>query len=137
MTYLKLSDDILAIDIGGNIGTFTLFAAKSGKKVLTIEPSIENAMRIHKSVKEQNLVNQITLIKNIVSNKRGEIYGLEQLTSNFGNKIVNLNPKLSLESVEAIILDDIINYLPKNDLNKKFTKAIIKIDIEGTKNYFI
>ena len=36
--------------------------------------------------------------------------------------------------VETILLDDIIRYLPKN-MNRTYSKAIMKIDIEGYEPY--
>jgi hypothetical protein len=33
--------------------------------------------------------------------------------------------------VETILLDDILDYIPKNREFRKYEKAIIKVDIEG------
>ncbi len=113
-----------------------------GRKVVTVEPFIENIYRIHKAAVLENLVDNIVLIQNAVSDKRNEVKLLQENSKNIGgqglskNIILNKNEmKENKYAVETIIFDDLIDYLPKNEHGKDFKKAILKIDIEGFEPY--
>lgn len=47
--YVSNHSDWLVIDIGAQIGQYTLYAAKMGRKVIAIEPFHDNIQRIHKA----------------------------------------------------------------------------------------
>jgi FkbM family methyltransferase len=47
--YVKKYKDCLVLDIGANIGHYTMFAAKIGRNVVSVEPFEENILRIHKA----------------------------------------------------------------------------------------
>ena len=63
----------MVIDIGSNIGLYSLFSSKLGRDVLSVEPFKDNIIRFHKAVKIQGLENRITLLNNVVYNKPGII----------------------------------------------------------------
>ena len=104
------------------------------------------------------------MIQNALSNKRNEIKALTPTYNNIGGQrytiLSILLKKLHLTRiymfiisllekkdqtfakdpnnkylVETIWLDDILDYLPKNKENKKYEKALMKIDIEGFEPY--
>ena len=111
-----------------------------GQKVISIEPFYDNIIRIHKSAVLENTKDKITLINNALSNKRNEIKLLQQDVKNVGGQglLENKNKLFSREDlksnkylVETILLDDILEYIPKNSKNENYKKAIIKIDIQG------
>jgi FkbM family methyltransferase len=111
-----------------------------GNKVVSIEPFHDNRLRIHKASQLENTFDQITMIKNAVSNKRNEIKKLAENKENIGGQSLFSNRnELFLKNstnkylVETILFDDIIPYLPfKNEkLKEKFKQAILKVDIES------
>ncbi len=111
-----------------------------GNKVVSIEPFHDNILRIHKASQLENTFDQITMIKNAVSNKRNEIKKLAENKENIGGQSLFSNRnELFLKNstnkylVETILFDDIIPYLPfKNEkLKEKFKQAILKVDIES------
>ncbi|KAK2145018.1 hypothetical protein LSH36_709g01039 [Paralvinella palmiformis] len=72
------------IDIGTNIGVFSLTVAAMGHNVLSVEPKLENARRFHKAVKLGHLEDRVTLVTNAVNDKTGNC-GLDVNPNNQGN----------------------------------------------------
>ena len=143
MSYIVKYPDALVLDIGAQIGQYSLFAAKAGRKVITVEPFHDNILRLHKASTTDKTQSRITLIKNALSNKRNEIKMLHPNSNNIGgqsllenrNRIFSKNDLTSDPNakylVETILWDDIVPYIPLNDDKKKYQNAILKIDIEG------
>ena len=114
-----------------------------GHHVISVEPFYDSLLRIHKASVLEHTHNKIILIHNAVSNRRRETKVLNYEPSNIGAQTVleNKDPfKFKFEippnerykyTVETILLDDIIEHIPKNRDNRKYEKAVIKIDIEG------
>lgn len=126
----------IVVDIGANIGFFTLIMSNGVKKegkVFSFEPELENYKLLSKNVKENNLQN-IILENKAVGNKNGsaEMY-LASKENNiysqsmhriFSSKIVSQNS--TPITIKIIKLDD---FFEKLDLIKKIN--LIKIDVEG------
>ncbi|CAF0835153.1 unnamed protein product [Brachionus calyciflorus] len=144
LDYIKKNPDWLVLDVGAQIGQYSLFAAKMGRDVVCVEPFYENILRIHKAAFSENLSSRITLIKNALSNKRNEVKKLKAESRNIGGQSLLENKdqvfdRSQLENdkylVETIFFDDLINYLPKKPNGEEYRKAILKIDIEGFEPY--
>ena len=103
--------DHVVLDLGAREGKYGLIAAKLGRDVLLAEPFLPNILKIHKAAQLENLHDKMTLVRNKISNKRSYEYE--------SNKIKN----------SKIVLDDLINYLPKDKFNKSYKNAIVKIDM--------
>jgi FkbM family methyltransferase len=146
---LSKNPESLFLDIGAQVGEYSLYAAKLGCDVLTVEPFYDNIIRIHKAAFNQSLGNKITLIKNAISNRRGEIKLLKQEATNIGGQslienknrtftkddMLNQNDINSKYFVETIFFDDIVYSLPLNKDGRQYTIAIMKIDIESFEPY--
>ncbi|CAF0929306.1 unnamed protein product [Brachionus calyciflorus] len=102
LKYLQNNPDWLVIDIGAEIGLFTMFSASYGREVLAsrrslkdgsnsieasasygrevlaVEPYYENAFRLHKAINLEKLSHKVTLIQNALSDKRFEIKKLSR-----------------------------------------------------------
>ena len=112
--HVKKSDVIL--DIGANIGYYTILFSKLGKEVHAFEPDETNFSILQKNIKANNLTNVISN-KKAVSNKNGTInLSLNKLNTG-GHYITN---KETGVKVETIILDD---YIKSVDF--------VKMDVEG------
>ena len=74
------------LDVGAQIGQYSLFAAKMGRDVVTVEPFYDNILRIHKAAKEEKFENKIKLIKNAISDKRNEVKLLQVNDNNIGGQ---------------------------------------------------
>lgn len=123
------------IDIGANIGQYSLFSAKLGHKVLAVEPFYDNIVRLKHSIAFNKFENNVILIGNALSNKRNELKVLTSFKSNVGaQSIIHedqalLKEKTNKYVVETILFDDLIDFLPKGK------KVIMKIDIEGYETF--
>lgn len=120
------------IDIGANIGWFSLLVAASGYSVVAVEPFRDNLVRLATSAFLNNCTRQITAIQNAVSDRR------ENLT--FVDKADNIGGRFSLRSdadrfkfqnfkklsVRAIELDDLLTVVGQSAQN-----VVLKLDIQG------
>ncbi|CAF0718871.1 unnamed protein product [Adineta ricciae] len=138
------------IDIGANLGLYTLLATQYDRHVIAVEPLYDSLIRLHKSIQLNNVQHQITLVANAIGTKH-ERLTLNIVDKNLGasyisyldelappekkiEKIVDdqqpgggkgVPPKV-LAEVDTITLDDLVSIFPSF-----FKRAILKIDIEG------
>lgn len=122
--------NIYIIDIGANIGWYTLTLGKFGYKIISFEPSKLNYYILRKNYCINKELNIILINKGLYNeDKRCDLYHFK---GNKGNAIINCNnnnfTRNEIKEGE-IILTKLDNYLPfirgKNLL-------LIKIDIEGS-----
>ena len=62
----------ILIDIGCNLGSLTLKAAALGRKVIAVDGNIENTKRLIRSVEVNNFTSLVTVVTNIISDRRNE-----------------------------------------------------------------
>ena len=121
--YAKKSQ--LIVDVGANIGYYTIIAASVMKKygkVIAFEPSNANYSLLNKTVLE-NKQDNIVLVKKAVGDFASTAY-LYSGSSNSGDKkTYKTSIKDSKEKIEIMTLDDYFSNNEKIDL--------MKIDIEG------
>lgn len=114
------------LDIGANIGYFTLLFSKlAGKrgKVFAFEPDLENFTLLEQNVNENKLKN-IVLVKKAVSNTTGKIKLFLDEENKGDHKIYNSYDGRKSITIESIRLDDYFkDYKGKIDF--------IKMDIQG------
>ena len=56
VTQLLELNDTDVIDIGANIGVYSLLAAKLGRNVIAVEPLYENLNRMHKAAHLEGMI---------------------------------------------------------------------------------
>ena len=130
---LKHDPELDVIDIGANLGLYSLIAAAMGRKTISVEPLQTNINHFHKSVKMNNFENKISLLTNAVSNQRAKVHFKLNPTNQGGTRM--LPKKLSCIDGHcpfawSILMDDILPLTVKRNI----TKAIMKIDIEGSEH---
>jgi FkbM family methyltransferase len=121
-SYIKRN--ITVIDVGANIGYFTIEISKyldSSSRIIAIEPGLENFSRLQKVVKEKEREPNISLVLAGLSEERG-LGSLELDPSNPANHKIS-ETQNGAKSVELYTLDSITEKL-KN-------VALIKIDVQG------
>ena len=137
MKMLDSTSNLQVFDIGANLGQYCLFAAKFGRKCVAVEPFYDNVIRLHKSAQIEIISNNIILVTNGISDRKGELHHLSKNDENVGGqgliKIDNIqlsnleNSTYNKYNVITVQFDDLISVLPKD-----FTEAIMKIDIEDS-----
>jgi len=120
------------IDIGANIGYFSLLAAYFGLNVISFEPIHKNYSLFYNSILQNNLDHKITVYKNALYNHNTE---LEFVTSDYNMGLCCLKDKSShitnISNIEKIDAKTFDYYFEKND-QKLF--YIVKIDVELTES---
>lgn len=118
-----LKPNMVFVDIGANVGYFSLIAAKlvgDQGQVYAFEPDPENFKLLEKNIKVNNYKNIIAINK-AISNKSGKARLYLEPDNLCGHSLVAKNGNKFVE-VETIILDEFLK-------NKKID--VIKIDVEG------
>jgi FkbM family methyltransferase len=120
-----LESEMICIDVGANIGMYSLFMAKRTRQVIAFEPQAEAMFRFRDSINTNRLSN-ITTITKAVSKKSGK------LALNFtGDDSAKTYTTTVCESKETITLVDVISldgYLKENHIKRL---DYLKIDAEG------
>jgi FkbM family methyltransferase len=116
--FLRADDDFL--DIGANVGTYTILAAKlCGARVAAFEPDPATAARHERNLAANGIVDRVTLHRSALGAEAGEIgftSGLDAMNH------VTIDPGEIGQTVPVWRLDDLVGHL---------APALIKIDVEG------
>lgn len=126
-----LNPDEYFLDIGANIGYFSLYAAKFRKaQVLSFEPSKRELARFHENV-ALNALNNVTIYPFALGSENIKIaLNLSDYQNPGKNSIVNKESN-SETYVEIIDVATLSSLLPINLIRKI---KLIKIDVEGYEN---
>lgn len=128
---LHSNPGIGVIDIGANIGVYTLVGAMMGHRVIAVEPLEENIKHLHQGALLGNVTANITVLHNAISDRR-DMMELSMHRDNQGSATLDIGDQPPpcvtppcLPPIHTIIMDDLLA------LNIPFDTALIKIDIEG------
>ena len=117
------------LDLGCNIGAYTVALAHHGVKVTAVDPMLENLELLSRSLKLGNLQQNVTLVWNAVSNKRQLITFRGPGDNVGGTHIQDANETNSRSYMaRTILLDDLLPLFRGKHI-------VIKMDIESSE-YF-
>ena len=130
-TFLIREPQFSLIDVGANIGTYTMFGAALRRFVVAIECFKPNLDRIRKAVQLGNYQKNVVLIGNAIYKESGKYLKIESVPDNIGGQSVITNNTMSysdtdLYIVKTIRFDDILPVLKENGIRE----AIMKVDIQ-------
>ena len=115
------------LDIGCNIGCYTLMAAKLGHKVLAVDPLKQNLVLLSRSLRQGNIAENVTLLINAVSD-RIETVTLHENLGNVGGTFVKPVAESNVTDddhmASAILMDHLIPLIKNKTI-------IMKLDIES------
>ena len=110
------------IDIGANIGTFSILCSSLGaKQVLSVEPMTATHSRFVRNVNRAKLSN-IKIFKNLVTDKEGDLVQISNNVQTGSNSMYNVTD--NFESLSTITLDTLLNEVEGDDI-------FLKLDCEG------
>ena len=132
---LEKDPNLGVLDIGANIGVYSLLAAVLNRPTVAVEARLLHVQMIHHAVVLNKLQDaNIVLVNNAISNIRGTLQLYLDQPYNQGHmqviNIVNNTEKKDSavkQYVNAITMDDLIEVV-------RFKKAIMKMDIEGSEH---
>jgi FkbM family methyltransferase len=118
------------IDIGANIGTYTVVAAAHARKVVAVEPTNAHVIRLRKSLQLAGLTSNVTLIQNGISNTYKTFYNYigkhnrgDSVLSEDSTRCNKSSGYICAQGVQTIHLDDLLPHI-------SFKKAVMKVDVE-------
>jgi FkbM family methyltransferase len=134
------------IDIGANIGTYTMFVATLGRFVLAIDCFAPNIVRLRHAIQLSNVSDRVVLVQNALFTHSGQFLRLSVDTKNIGgqgiypssnrsdkhraqNSLSTNNPYL----VKTITFDEILPILLAHGIRR----ALVKMDIEGSESFVV
>lgn len=128
-----LSDTGIVVDLGANIGSFTLYAAALGaKKVIAVEPEPHNLELLHRNIDEHRA---ITPDCEFVVDNRG-IIGNSGFTKGFiaddhGDSRISFTKEASVHQIALITLEQLFKAHGLEYID------VLKIDVEGMEGNII
>lgn len=117
--------NLTLIDVGANIGYFSLLAAKLGVAVVAAEPVKENSDRLLKARALNKLGQGIKVKQYAVSNKRSRLLISVPKDNQGGGKVVlqgEWKPGGRIRTVDAVLLEDVADCIETTDV-------VLKLDI--------
>ncbi|ELT97437.1 hypothetical protein CAPTEDRAFT_221435 [Capitella teleta] len=127
---LYANPHIGVIDIGANLGQYSLIAASMGHPVVAVEPYASSLKRFHKAIEIGGFQDLITVVQNAISNERHSVEMREYADNQGGVSLTDEFADPWCEGPECpahtrtIVMDDLLEVM-------NFDEAIMKIDIEG------
>ena len=129
---LHVDRQLQMIDIGANVGLYSLPAARV-TKVIAVEPNWHSMVRLVKAVDLGGISSNITLVHNAISNVRAT-FNMGVHPTNQGNaflinttkckKTPNNLPCNTLSPIRTILLNDLLPLM-------RSKAALMKVDVEG------
>lgn len=119
------------IDVGANVGLYSLYAAtlNSSLKVIAVEPAIYNFRELHRNVELNALQNQITTVLCALGSENGEsrLSSIDQRVGSSGAQLDS--SKVLGEMIEVRTIDSVIATLCGASSAAK--SVAVKIDTDG------
>ena len=136
--YFEGKKDLIVMDVGANIGLFTLYAYPYSKKIYAIEPASDHFETLTKFI-EFNKLERVTTIKKAISNQNGQadfyhaynttMHCLNPFVKKFNDEFATAynreHKETEIEKVETITLDSLFK-----EQNIEYVD-FLKLDVEG------
>jgi FkbM family methyltransferase len=117
-----LQPDDLFVDVGANVGTYTILASvNKGARVVSFEPITLTFQHLHRNVLLNNVKDKVQLINKAAANRIKTVYFTTQLDA--GNHVI-VDEQISHKEKTSIVCTTL-------DLEMTDKPALIKIDVEG------
>ncbi|CAF4243293.1 unnamed protein product, partial [Adineta steineri] len=138
--------DLDFIDIGANIGTYTMYVAALGRFVLSIDCFAPNIALIQQAVQLANVANRVVLVQNAIFSRSGELLHLTFNPNNIAAQQIEIhtNQTNNVHKVRHLSSEDpyIVKTITFDELLPVFNargirRALMKIDIEKSEHFVV
>ena len=146
LQYLLRHPRLDFIDVGANIGAYTMYVAALGRFVLAIDCFAPNMARLRRSVQLAKVADHVVLVQNAIYRHSGLQLRLSVDTRNIGGQGISIvrnhsNARLLAGNasrsnpyvVQTILFDEILPILVARGIRA----ALMKIDIEGSESFVV
>lgn len=120
LQYMKQFPKAVFLDLGANIGAFSVPIAAHGYRVIAVECLRSNVMRLCASMNEANLANKMTIVYNALNQKHEKV-SLVSAKGNIGMTAV-VDQGKGNETIDSILLDDLLEVF-------NLEQVVIKMDV--------
>ncbi|CAL1532516.1 unnamed protein product [Lymnaea stagnalis] len=134
MSALKADPSLQLVDLGCNIGQFSLSAAALDRHVLSVEMMMTNVQLLQMSLQLSNLTSLVTIVNNAVYKDHREL-GVKFMKDNIGgnrlnvsNTLDDIDDKAAKVTVKTICMNDLVP-LVRN------ARVYLKMDIENSEHF--
>ncbi|CAF1539288.1 unnamed protein product [Adineta ricciae] len=138
VTILNKYPEYAMIDVGANIGVYTLYALALHRPTISVECYKPNIERIVRASQIENVSKHLTLIGNAIYNRSGEFFKLSKDDINVGGQGLTVNGTMQQASsmadqftVSTIRFDDLLPLF----IDRQIENAIMKVDIQSSENF--
>lgn len=131
-TALKQNNFDMFIDVGANIGLYSLLAAKSERvaRILSFEPDLRNNYQFRANILLNNFVNLIEVYDSGLSNETGSVEFLQQQGSSTGKSRIGKTAPSSTKNKDYQKTTIHITRFDDDFFHER-QKIYIKMDVEG------
>ena len=114
----------VVVDVGANIGAFTVYAKESGaSKILAFEPNSEAYKVLERNVRENGFQQSVEIHKRAVAFLSGQTVYIPRSSSPYNKISGQEEAQVNVEAVRTMSLEEIISQVGRVDL--------LKLDCEG------
>ncbi|CAF1496453.1 unnamed protein product [Adineta steineri] len=134
------------IDLGANIGTYTLYVAALGRFVVAVECFAPNVARLHRAIELANVANRVVLVQNAIFTRSGEVLRLSSSKENIAaQRFTFLEKRTStVQGISNFSANDplLVHTITFDELLPIFIArgvraALLKLDIEGSESFVL
>ncbi len=125
----KKGDDAIALDIGANIGYFSLLFAEKCKKVYSFEPEAANYKLLSRNIKLNGFEDKIVAERMALSDKKANLQLELQPYNKGAHHVTDQKTGKNIQEIKAVSLNEYFKGKRKPDY--------IKMDVEGYENMVI
>ncbi|KAH3721059.1 hypothetical protein DPMN_063974 [Dreissena polymorpha] len=141
---LQAHSEVDVLDLGCNIGVYTIMVAKMNHRVVSVDPSRKNLMLLSRSLKLGQIDSKVTLLWNAVGDRVQNV-SLREYKGKIGGTFVKAesekddeNQIYELHRAGAVTLDHLIPmFANKNNFHKDGYRNIrVKYALKGGERFF-